>query len=656
VLLVEAAGAVGKSATAAVLASELNWPLVRAERTRVAAHSLSGLIGDALGFDSDYIHRIAHGQAGVVVDSLDEAHLRVGTDNIFAFLDNVKNLTRRAAEHSGQPTVVLLSRADTANLIRLYFEENGVPLGHLQIDFFSYESACQYISTHLRNRYDDTHRPEYNVALKAPKPFADLRDGRLRQVASLIVGTAASDFRSNWPQMADFVGYAPVLTAIAETLAVNNPVAEKAELQSAQANSLLREIVVSSLKREQRKVSESLAPMLAARLPVTRDETIVGPAIYAPAEQIARLMAWTTKTTLAVDLPAHLPIEVRDIYEEGIGNFLPDHPFIRGTSFASAVFADYVHAEAVLDDGIVMALQISPNEQLDDVNAFFVRFLEQDDSTGATSRVNEDLTEYIVASWNQESEVYKSSSSRCVITIEGSFGHVVCTRDSLTANAVARELMFHIDNLSGVLVLSRSFHDVMVVSDESIVLGWTADSLTLGPDVVIVCAELQCEFETLRLERPGQTSAGVALAADVISTVKLKNIEGDRESLLVVCDEAPPQLRPFVRKLAIDARRVSYRRYIDLRSILMSFRGTSRSGEQAVSAEKLEQAIVKQDPFRARILNFLIDQDVVRRDGSQYYLTLGRLGAHGFGLSDLKSGPNEAVLAFLVECGCATDA
>lgn len=89
VILVEAAGAVGKTSAAEALAERTRWPLIRAEKAQVGSYSLSGLIQDSLGFDSSYLQDIALGTAGLVVDSLDEAHLLAGTQNFLAFLENV---------------------------------------------------------------------------------------------------------------------------------------------------------------------------------------------------------------------------------------------------------------------------------------------------------------------------------------------------------------------------------------------------------------------------------------------------------------------------------------------------------------------------------------------------------------------------------------
>ena len=94
VVLVRRLCAVGKSAAAVAIAHELNWPIVLAEKAQVGSYSLSGLIQDAMGFGDTYIADVAAGRAGVVIDSLDEAHFRAGTENFLAFIDNVWKVSR----------------------------------------------------------------------------------------------------------------------------------------------------------------------------------------------------------------------------------------------------------------------------------------------------------------------------------------------------------------------------------------------------------------------------------------------------------------------------------------------------------------------------------------------------------------------------------
>ncbi len=90
VILVEAPGAVGKSSAALALAERARWPLVRAERAQVGSYTLSGLVLGSITSAGTFIESLRDGSAGIVVDSLDEAHFRAGTHNFLEFLRTLK--------------------------------------------------------------------------------------------------------------------------------------------------------------------------------------------------------------------------------------------------------------------------------------------------------------------------------------------------------------------------------------------------------------------------------------------------------------------------------------------------------------------------------------------------------------------------------------
>lgn len=448
VLLIEAAGAVGKSSTASALAQRLRWPLVRAEQARVGSYSLSGLVQDALGFMSDYIQKIASGQAGVVVDSLDEAHFKVGTDNFFAFLENVASVAGSSVPRDGAgPSVVIFSRADTAEYIRLFFANEDLPLAELQIDFFDLPSAKRYIGSYLARRRDELKRPEYNVALAWPRPFETLRDERLAQIAKVMHGGGRGTLSARWQEIKDFLGYAPVLTVIAESLAVANPSAEKGELQSKDTTNLLEEIIVAILDREHKKFGEHLLAKLRAHTPADVPMDIHSQGLYALPEQQVRLISFTTANPMTVDLPSSLPAAVGVTYREAVNQFLKDHPFLHGNEFTSPVFADFIKAATANDPLAAAALEHSPSKSLKSVGPFFSGFTH---SLGK-ALLSEDLIEHIVSSWNQESEVFGSTDYESTLEISDDRGHLRCARTE--ADGDHRDLIFHLTDLSPVLTL-----------------------------------------------------------------------------------------------------------------------------------------------------------------------------------------------------------
>ncbi len=125
VLLIQAPGAVGKSAAAKALAAELHWPLVDSAKAQVGSYSLSGLIQDSLGFGHSFLRDLSENATGIIVDALDEAQLRAGTQNFIEFLRNIANLSQSGPHAT--PRIILLSRPDTADLIRSFFVEVNVP-------------------------------------------------------------------------------------------------------------------------------------------------------------------------------------------------------------------------------------------------------------------------------------------------------------------------------------------------------------------------------------------------------------------------------------------------------------------------------------------------------------------------------------------------
>lgn len=131
VVLIEAPGALGKSMAASATAATTGWPIVDTSAAQVGSYSLSGLIQDAFGISSTYLASLAEGAAGVVIDALDEAHLKAGTRNFEAFLDD---LSRIAEESPGPTSFVLFSRPDTASLIKLHFDVSGHPLSRATLD------------------------------------------------------------------------------------------------------------------------------------------------------------------------------------------------------------------------------------------------------------------------------------------------------------------------------------------------------------------------------------------------------------------------------------------------------------------------------------------------------------------------------------------
>ena len=650
VLLIEAAGAVGKSATAQALAERLNWPLIRAEYAQVGSYSLSGLIQSALGFAGNYIQAVANGKAGVVVDSLDEAQFRAGRDNFLAFIENVWQVCGKPGITSTGPvSIVLLARSDTAETVRLGFLEADVPLAHAHIDFFDFNSASRFIASYMKQRFKETKRPGYNAPLAWSGPFAKLRDDRLRQVASVLLRSGLIDLHRDWKSAENFLGYAPVLIAIAESLAVTNPSAEKITLETQDPNHILTEIINHILKREQAKFSSQIVTKLRANLPAQVDAEVVAENIYLPIEQAVRLIALTTGNAIASP-PLAIPQEIQAIYDEAVTSFLSDHPFLRGKNFGSVVFSDYVQAAVCTSVVSRASLKDQPEKFVGEVGPFFARFLASSNSDDKSCVINEDLIEHVVTSWNQEVELIRPKDSHAMITLFDGHASLTCSR-ATEINSVEEELEFEVSEVSGAFHVHRPLKGAWLVTDQAVILGDTGQSLQLGPNVIIIANEIDCLMETLRVENRVGTGLGVALSADILSANYLSRVTARTDCLSVYSEDPPPGLRPYRQELSIDDQRIPFERYIDLKSILTAFK-TSTKGGLSVLDQKLEQRIVRDNEHRQSILDRLMKDGAISRQGHWFYLDLNALGKFGFGLNDLKLGePSDPVLKYLTNCG-----
>ncbi|MGN6250269.1 MAG: hypothetical protein ACTHNS_00480 [Marmoricola sp.] len=650
VVLVEAAGAVGKSAAALAIASQLNWPLVRAEKAQVGSYSLSGLIQDATGFGSNYIAEVANGTAGVVIDSLDEAHFRAGSDNFLAFLDNVWKVAGTASTSPDRrPSIVLLSRSDTAELVRLAFLDAGVPLAHVGLDFFDRDGAERFIKAYMAQRFSETKRPEYNLPLASPGPFERLRNARMKQIAGVLLRRPDVNVRQEWEQVRDFLGYTPVLIAMAEALAVPNPAAEGSSLTAEDQSNLLREIIDHISLREQRKFSEHLQPKLQASLPTDVDCDVVAAAMYRPEEQCARVMAFVSGDEIKMPLPVSLPDAVRPAYEEAVRTFLPDHPFIKARRFASVVFGDYVTATACRSIEIRASLASPPEEGIESVGPFFARFLADEDGE-AGLEVKESLVEHIVASWTQEADLVRANDSDVLISLLEGEGTLSCSREPHAGHHEPAELEFTIVDVSGAFHVRRPLKRTTLATDQGVILGESGRHFLIGPRVAVVASELIVEAETLRVDTDRGRSHGVAIASDSITANTLSKVEAGPQDLHVFSTNPPARLRPYMRSMSVGKFVIPFQRYLDLRTILTCFRPSTKGG-LSVLAAKLDGKILKDNEHRARILGQLTKIGAISRNGSWYHLDLSTLGRLGFGLQDLKTGePSDAVLRFLHAC------
>jgi len=374
-VLLYAPGAVGKSTLASELASRahaFHWDL---SKFQVGSRTFSGTILDLYGFASTGVQkRLREGKFLFVLDALDEAQVRAGSQNFDAFISDLAGVLR---DPRAMPSVVLLARSDTADWVRLLFEEAGVPLARYQIEYFDKARAVSFIE----KRLDDRRRQEGAQLLhrQQVRPFSEA----ISVLFDLIYGLFGVSEHKAWEdsRVRNFLGYAPVLEALTDYVDVSNYMALIKELRDEAGVArdpwqFLADIIKRLSDREQLKVKEAVRGQLepAARAAGWSEWA----RLYAPAEQYNRVLGLALR--VPVDpLGSLLPHALARQYEEALEIILPQHPFLSGRQFANVVFKEFVYAWGVargsgpLSDGLRNAMRDRENPFLP--SQLFSRFI-----------------------------------------------------------------------------------------------------------------------------------------------------------------------------------------------------------------------------------------------------------------------------------------
>jgi hypothetical protein len=322
-LLISAVGASGKSALASKLSADTAMPILDlGTHPPVADNTLTGLLTTSFPIQklSDILTGLKGGTFGVIIDGIDEGRSKVNEQAFNAFLEDLIKLSAG----SSRASFVLLGRTQALIDCWVYLQERGVSVGLASIDPFSREQAVLYINTFVgpivvgqRAQYDAT------------------RD--------LILSKLASAFPGDDPKYLSFIGYPPVLDAIATLLREETNYFKLGEdLKEGGANeveaNLLCKIASYILDRERTaKVIPNVVKGLLSEFPQT-EQAKIELAAFDSEEQAARLIAYTMKLPYKMEVIPQPGLNA--IYEEQLTSFLAEHPFLvgGGHDFRNAIF------------------------------------------------------------------------------------------------------------------------------------------------------------------------------------------------------------------------------------------------------------------------------------------------------------------------------
>lgn len=353
-VLFSAPGATGKSALASYIARTkyaLLWDLAK---ERIANHSLSGMLVEALGIKSfsRFTEGLVSGKAVLIIDALDEADMISGRVAVETLLSDIKNIIKDAQF----PTVILCARTETAHMVRSFYEnpEHELPIAQFEISFFEEGDAIDFIEQKIADRLERKNKEKTTKAKH--RTVTDATRNCIKALFELIRRTAGSREQTD-----SFIGYAPVLEALSiffET-SENTMVLLKHFERAQDSTEIFIRVMDYILEREHNKAVSGFKTRCQKEFPEFQDWDKV----YTIDEQIVRLAYYLVlQSTEYSNYPVSLPEELSVEYAKGMGSFLRDHPFVhtfehRGElylDFAGPAFRDYVLAKLMRLDGYDM--------------------------------------------------------------------------------------------------------------------------------------------------------------------------------------------------------------------------------------------------------------------------------------------------------------
>ncbi len=652
VVLLTAPGAMGKSAAARAIASALRAPLVDLSKLRVGSNSLTGLLTQVLGWGQapSFIQALQQGAATIVLDGLDEAQLASGRDNFEAFLGDIRNLL---ASGQGVGQVVMLGRPDAVETTYYGLATIGLEPQRVELAPLSLEQSCDLIDSALDAR--TVAGRTFTVHRTHRMPFGELRDRLFRDIGVALTGDDTWSTGVHWQVSEGFLGYPPVLLALAERLAVENPAAEigqtlnasdeKVTAGSAQGD-LLRGIVEWILDRESGKVQRQMIASLGIGEGDKR-----GAVMYLREEQALRLIRHVSQVDFDIAAPAALAPLERAVYEEQIGDFVPDHPFLSGSLISNVVFSDYARAFAVTSPS--EPLHLGQRGQLlgalPAVGPFFASFVHAlARFEGGPAVISEDLVSDLIRS----NAAASRGSGFATYNHIGDSASLTLQADSLaTAPGGGEAQEFQVGDPDGVLELESPLARALVITEHGVVLSAANGTFTAGPGTVISAGSIEIGgelFETFGVNAQARREFGCfMIASDVTHDAKLRVSAHPPSDLIISWPQPWHQWKPYARQIRFDrsalSPRLSQQVLLGLRRILTGFHSSVQDDPSAY-CEKFERFAVGTNPVFQTTLAVLMNIGIVAREGQLYRLRLEVLSRFGVSYAALHGSDFAATL------------
>lgn len=635
IILVSAVGATGKTALAKQLSLDTALPVLDLSSHKpVGDNTLTGVLTGSFPVAniSEIFQCLRDASFGLVVDGLDEGRAKTTAKGFEAFLDDIVKLTG----DSDGTSVVMLGRTQILDDCWEYLTRAGKNTALITIAPFSMDGARKFIDA-FSGASRSTPSQQYDAA----------RD--------LIINRLSSAFKSESDQPTDdflaFIGYPPVLDAIATLLKeeknhhkliqqFDKPDDENIEI------ALLRRISTYILERErlEKVVPNILEPLLSEAPESMRAAPLKN--AFSAVEQSARLVGYCQGQTINVNSLGDSKLNER--YENQLLSFLPEHPFLNGTSFRNAVFEALALAMLMASKNqafknmvseysasrkhsyhlVYMFDSISIDHQVDPVN------LSNLISSALEFRSAHSIVEVRIEGQSWEEQVESERGSAVEIEIELLLGDEV---------KKSKTFVYRLLIPSGqVLSLGAKLASTFVSIPCGVKLG-TKSEIELTAPIALSAKDVHFDAQSLTL-RPNAISAEEKDIVVNCTRVKsiLENVTTNTCNLIIACEDRGnltyPLIQHVVQRTSPPADPLIKQKYFRLKRILMELRSHSR-GSLARYKGKIEHQRVLKNETGRDVLKKLLEDGILSLKGDFYHLDPAALHQHlGISWQDLRQG------------------
>lgn len=608
IILFSAPGAVGKSALAnyiAYLSKGIYWDL---SKIKLADNSFIGTMFIANGSSNidKFLKGVSQGTNALIIDAFDEAEMISGKTSL-------ENLIRDIIEHAHpNKSVFLLSRTETADFLSSCLLNLNVDFSHYEINYFDRNQAIEftecYLQKVLNNTLDDVKRLCISKSLET-------LDKSLTDCVERI----------------SFTGYAPVLQAIAMSIdKVNNYMDMLNNLKNDSSSfSLIKEILMTIMKREQEKVVSALKQRcMEISVP---DEVYAE--LYSVEEQIHQIMYFLWMNEIYVELPktdfSHSDdyAKFKDNYEYVLKTFVPQHPFIKSNNgkydFVGAAFKDYTIVMTLLDDDISELAEeyYNDNTKLQSP-LFWLFYLTENKKVLKSTHFS-----YLLNAYNSRLKSKCFSEINIYQKDDYVLANFITTEktDDLEENRVIEDEKLKIELVDNAFVFQNMINVNISVNSRICILG--NDVSTYLSNSYIKCDSLDVKCKEIFIENYDESETTIITnKINFIDPSTKLNVKGDGKFNISSRDiEKHPKLFRYKSEISEDESDITIEVFVHyLYTIFSKFR-THKKDMPAKDAEFIDYVVIASNSVKKSIFNFLLKEGIIFRSEHLYKISLEKM-------------------------------